>query len=267
MSQDVFKMASLGLGTFKSSNDDVYQAVTTAINKGYRAIDTASIYGNEQEIGRAIGDNKISRREVCITTKIWNDVKTYNDAIIAVEESMQRLNVEYIDLVLIHWPLDSERNYEVWKALEYLLEKNVVLAIGVSNFQIHHLDELLSQCSIVPMMNQVEMHPYLTQNRLKSYMDEAGIAMTSYGPFAKNEIANDELLLKLGRKYDRTVYQIVLKWGIQRGIFMIPKSITDARIIENFEIFDFKLTMDEVNSITKLNKGRRLYTDPDNVPY
>ncbi len=266
MSNDVIRVPAIGLGTFLSKENDCYNAVINAIKCGYRHIDTAAIYQNEEEVGRAIKDSKVLRSEMFITTKIWNDVKTKEDTFKAFEESLNRLQVDYIDLVLIHWPKDDVRNAQVWEALEELEAKGNILAIGVSNFQIHHLEALLETANVVPMINQVECHPHLKQIKLQEYMQDKGIAMMAYGQFGQGNI-DDEVLHKLAKKHDKTLHQIILRYLIQRNIFVIPKSVTPERIASNFEIFDFKLTMDEMNMINDIKMAKRYYDDPDNIYY
>ncbi len=262
--QEVVRLPKIGLGTFKSKDNECYQAVLDALEIGYRHIDTASIYGNEEEVGRAIKDSPVLRSEIFITSKIWNDVTTKEGTIAAFEASREKLQVEYIDMMLIHWPKGKERNAKVWEGLEELEEKGLVRAIGISNFQIHHIEDLLETAKIVPMLNQVECHPHLKQFNLQSYMEEQGIAMMAYGQFAQGHI-DDEEVLKLAKKHDKTKEQIILRYLTQRQIFVIPKSVNKDRIEANFDIEDFKLTMPEMNQINGIVKANRYYADPDNI--
>lgn len=258
------KMPGIGLGTFKATKNEVYDAVLYALKAGYKHIDTAAIYNNEEEIGRAIREAKVLRSELFITTKIWNDVETKEETFAAFEASLSRLGVDYIDLLLIHWPKSKARNAAVWEALEELEKNGKVRAIGVSNFQIHHLEDLFETATIMPMINQVECHPHLKQLNLQQYLEDRGIAMEAYGQFAKGNI-DDEVILKIAKKHDRTKEQIILRYLLQRNIFVIPKSVNEERIISNLNVNDFKLTMDEVNQINSINKAIRYYSDPDNI--
>ncbi len=260
------KMPGIGLGTFKSEGNEVYNAVLDALKIGYKHIDTAAIYGNEIEIGKAIKDSKVLRSDIFVTTKIWNDVTTKEETINAFNESLEKLDMEYVDLLLIHWPKSKERNAQVWEALEQLEKEGRARAIGVSNFQIHHIEDLLETANVVPMINQVECHPHLKQINLQNYMEEKGIAMEAYGQFAKGNI-NDEVILKLAKKHNKTKEQIILRYLLQRNIFVIPKSVNKSRIEANINVNDFKLSMDEVNSINAINNATRYYPDPDNIGF
>lgn len=267
MSKEELRMPSIGLGTYLSTPEEVVDAVADAIAIGYRHIDTASIYRNEEAVGEGIKKSGITRSEIFITTKVWNNVTTEEETIAAFEESCSKLGVDYIDLYLIHWPGTKERNADVWRGLEKLLEEKKVLAIGASNFQIHHLNDLLETAEVVPMMNQVEVHPLLQQRVLQDFCANEGIALTSYGPFARGHLDDNEVLLKIGKKYDKTINQVILRWLYQRGIFAIPKSVTKSRIESNFMVNDFKLSMDDMEKIKELNSARRLYADPDNISF
>lgn len=265
---DVIKMPSIGLGTFlNTQEDEVISSVKYALSCGYRHIDTASIYKNESLIANAIELSEIPRNELFITTKIWNDVTTYEKTIKAFERSLQNLKTDYIDLVLIHWPKDKKRNAEVYRALEFLLEKGSVRLIGVSNFMIHHIQDLLETAQVVPMMNQVELHPFLQQNELKKYCDENQIALTSYGPFAKGDVFKNETLSEIAKKHKCSISQVVISWANQRNIFMIPKSVNNDRIKQNFESSNVNLDENDMSQIRKLNDGYRRYPSPDNIDF
>ncbi|MGL5021411.1 MAG: aldo/keto reductase [Mycoplasmatales bacterium] len=267
MKKEELKMPSIGLGTFLSTPEEVTSAVIDAIEIGYRHIDTAAIYKNEEAIGNGIKQSGITRSELFITTKVWNDVDSKEGVFKAFEESCQKLQVDYIDLYLIHWPKDKKRNAIVWETMEELLDSGKVKAIGVSNFQIHHLIDLLETAEVIPMMNQVELHPHLQQHNLQSFCADQGIALTSYGPFAKGNLVDNEVLVKIAKKHDKNIYQVILRWLYQRGIFAIPKSITKERIISNFMVNDFKLSQNEMDQIRKLNNAKRYYADPDNIDF
>ncbi len=265
--EEQVKVPSMGLGTFLAKDNDVKNAIHTAIETGYKLIDTATIYENENEVGEAIKTSGCNRNDIFITSKVWNSIETFDDAINAYQESCSKLGVEYLDLYLIHWPGTKERNAIVWSALEHLLNEGKVRAIGVSNFQKHHLYELFETAETIPMMNQVEIHPHLNQIRLQEFCTEHGISLTAYGTFARGHLDNEEKLLKIAKKHNVTIQQIILRWLFQRNIFTIPKSVTPERIKSNFEIQQFKLSMDEMNIIYSLNCAKRYYPDPDNISF
>lgn len=260
------EMPNLGLGTFLSKDSDCYNAVKIALQCGYKHIDTANYYKNEYFVGKAIKDSGINRKDIFITTKIWPTSYGYENTLKEFEETLKRLDTDYVDLLLMHWPKKNELNLDTWKAFERLYEEGKVRAIGVSNFQIHHLEYLLKNCKIKPVANQVEMHPLLNQANLKEYLDERNIKMISFGPFAKGEVFNNECLKEISERIKRPIANIVIKWGLERGIIMIPKSITKERIISNFDV-DFELSAEDIKKINGINRGRRFYTDPDNNPF
>lgn len=267
------KMPILGIGTFLVNEQDGYETVKEALKVGYRHIDTAQAYRNETEIGRAIKDSGIPREEIFVTTKLSARKLGYKEASEALDESLSKLGLEYVDLYLIHWPSsNSALNQETWKGMEVCYNTRRAHAIGVSNFQIHHLLDLFKVASVMPAVNQVEMHPGLQQEPLKVFLDKNNIKMISYGPFMKGEVFNRtgkfyETLDKIGDNHKVSVAQVIIAWGLQRGIMMIPKSVTPSRILENFKALDLVLTNEEMEMISLLNQGIRVYTDPDNVPY
>ena len=262
-------MPKLGLGTFKAEDgESCYNATLEALKIGYRLIDTAMGYGNEESIGRAIKDSGVKREEIFITTKLYPKQIGYKSAKINLEQSLERLQTTYIDLYLIHWPSNNYLvNLHTWQAFEELYKEGKVRAIGVSNFQIHHLNNLLSSCIIKPMVNQVELHPYLSQEPLARFLALEDICLESYGPFAKGMVFTDQTLIDMAKKYHKSVSNIVVRWGLERNIIMIPKSVTKERIKSNFEVFDFTLTKEDMKILDELNLGKRLYTDPDNNPF
>lgn len=267
------KMPILGIGTFLVNEQDGYETVKEALKVGYRHIDTAQAYRNETEIGRAIKDSGIPREEIFVTTKLSARKLGYKEASEALDESLSKLGLEYVDLYLIHWPSsNSALNQETWMGMEVCYNTRRAHAIGVSNFQIHHLLDLFKVASVMPAVNQVEMHPGLQQEALKVFLDKNNIKMISYGPFMKGEVFNRtgkfyETLDKIGDNHKASVAQVIIAWGLQRGIMMIPKSVTPSRILENFKALDLVLTNEEMEMISLLNQGIRVYTDPDNVPY
>jgi methylglyoxal/glyoxal reductase len=264
-------MPMLGLGTFLVSDGQIaYDTISYALKAGYRHIDTAQLYGNEESVGQAIQDANISREDIFITTKQRFHMPL-EDAVKNFDESLRKLKTNYVDLYLIHWPNhDKKINQATWAFFESLYESKKVRAIGVCNFTIHHMRDLLETAKIKPMINQVELHPGLPQFPLQKYLEAENIALESYGPFMKGGVFQDhyfETLLEIAKKYQKTVAQIVIAWGLNRNIIMIPKSVTPKRILENFEAKDIKLDLEDINSINKLSRGKRVYTDPDNNPW
>lgn len=259
----------VGLGTFKATDgNECYNAVLEALRAGYRHIDTAMGYGNEESVGKAIKDSGIPREEIFITTKLFPGKPGYLSAKENLELALKRLGTDYVDLYLMHWPSNNYAvNLHTWQAFEELYSEGKVRAIGVSNFKIHHLEHLLPSVKIKPMINQVELHPFLTQKPLQDFLNKEGIVLESYGPFAKGMVFENETLKELAEKYNKSVANIVVRYGLERNIVMIPKSVTVDRIIKNFAVFDFELSKEDIALIDSLNLGRRLYTDPDNAPF
>ncbi|MGL5977912.1 MAG: aldo/keto reductase [Erysipelotrichaceae bacterium] len=256
----------VGFGTFKIEDGEVTkQSVLWALQQGIRHIDTAAIYQNEESVGEAIKTSGIAREEIFLTTKLWNDKHAYDDAIEAFETSCKKLGVDYIDLYLVHWP--KELNTEAWRALEDLYLAKKIRAIGVSNFKEHHLDEILAMCRIKPMMNQVEFHPQFQQESLRSYCDAQDILITGWGPLMQGKIFEKEVMQTLAEKYNKTISQITLRWHLQKGVVLIPKSIKEHRIAENIDIFDFVLAEEDMNLIDTLNTATRIGPDPDTITF
>ncbi len=257
------KMPWLGLGVYKSKEgEEVENAVKTALKIGYRSIDTAALYENERGVGKAIRDSGIPREEIFVTTKVWNDRHGYDSTLNAFEESRKKLGLEYIDLYLIHWPV-PEKFKETWRALEKLYSDGLVRAIGVSNFQIHHLEELMESCEVKPAVNQVEFHPLLTQKKLLVFCKEHNIQMEAWAPLMRGGVLDAPIIKKIAEKYGKTPAQVVLRWDLQHGVVTIPKSVREERIKENSDIFDFQLTSEEMGQIDSLNQDKRTGPDPD----
>ncbi len=260
-------MPWLGLGVFRAAEGgEVENAIAAALKAGYRSIDTAAVYENEKGVGDAIAKSEIPRKEIFLTSKIWNPEQGYQSTLKAFNGSLEKLQTNYLDLYLIHWP-KGERSVETWKAMEELYESGKIRAIGVSNFLEHHLNELLENCKVVPAVNQIEFHPELVQPQLLNYCKLKNIQVEAWRPIMKGAVNNIELLQKLAKKYNKTAVQIVLRWDIQKGVVTIPKSVTPQRIISNADIFDFTLTNDEIAEIDQLDKNRRLGGHPDFITF
>lgn len=260
------KMPWLGLGVWQVDNDnEVEAAVKMAVKAGYRAIDTAEAYENEEGVGKAIKECGVSRDELFITTKVWNSSQGYQSTLGAFEESRRKLGLDYIDLYLIHWPVKGKYT-DTWRALEKLYKDGLVRAIGVSNFQIHHLQDLFKKGSVIPMVNQVECHPLLSQKELLAFCKKNKIQLEAWSPLMQGHLELP-LLLELSNKYGKSPAQIVLRWHLQNEVIAIPKSVHENRIIENSNIFDFELSEDDMKSINELNKNKRFGSDPDHFKF
>lgn len=259
------KMPWMGLGVFKvSDGDDVIQSVKAAIRNGYKSIDTAAFYENEEGVGQAIRESGISREDLFITTKLWNSNHGYESTLKAFEISLHKLGLDYLDLFLIHWP-GKDKYKETWKAFEKLYKDGRVRAIGVSNFQVHHLEDLIGSAEIKPMVNQVEYHPHLTQKELHSYCNKEGIQLEAWSPLKQGQLLNDPVLQDIAHKYNKSVAQIILRWDLQNRVITIPKSVKEHRIIENSNIFDFELSVEDIDKINGLNKDSRVGSHPDEM--
>ncbi len=258
-------MPILGLGVYQiRSGRETYQAVSTALEIGYRHIDTASYYGNEEDIGRAVRDSAVPREEIFITTKLWNSDHGYDSALCAFDASLRRLNLDYLDLYLIHFPVTCLRK-ESWRALEKILKSGRTRAIGVSNYTERHLKELLGQSSIVPAVNQVEFSPFLYQRDLLAFCRRQGIQLTAYAPLTEGHRLHDSRITAIAKKHGRTNAQIMLRWSFQHEVVVIPKSKRADRIAENADIFDFELTSEEMSILDRLHDGFRCCWDPASV--
>ncbi|MFD0586604.1 aldo/keto reductase [Paenibacillus sp. GCM10027627] len=259
-------MPWFGLGVWQVKNDgEAENTVRTALEEGYRSIDTAAIYQNETGVGAGIRASGIAREQIFVTTKIWNADQGYESSLAAFEGSLAKLETDYVDLLLIHWPV-KEKYKETWRALEKIYSDGKARAIGVSNFQIHHLQDLIATSEIVPMVNQVEYHPLLTQEDLLSFCRDNGIQLMAWSPLMQGNLDN-RLLAEIGAKYGKSPAQVVLRWDLHNGVVTIPKSTNAARIKENAAIFDFALTDDEIAQISALNENRRFGPDPDNFNF
>ena len=262
------KMPSIGFGTYKSGNDEeTAKIVKYALEIGYMQIDTASFYGNEVGIGNGIKESGINREDIFLVTKLWNDDHGYDKTIEAFNKSLEKLQVKYIDLYLVHWP--NKLNSETWKAFEYLYRTGKVKAIGVCNFKIGHLEELKKTAEIMPMVNQIEIHPQSSKNDMLSYCEENNIQLVAWSPIMRGKLFSNDLMIDLAEKYKKTIAQIILRWHVQRGIIPIPKSSNEERIKENLSIFDFELSNDDMKTIDLLNEGYNVSVSgvPENTTY
>ncbi|WP_027409994.1 aldo/keto reductase [Anoxybacteroides tepidamans] len=260
-------MPWLGLGVYKVQNgEEVINAVRTALEIGYRHIDTAAFYENEEGVGQAVRESGIPREQLFITTKVWNSDQGYETTLKAFETSLKKLGLEYVDLYLVHWPVKGKYK-ETYKALEKIYKDGRARAIGVSNFHIHHLEDLLAECEIKPMVNQVEYHPRLTQKELHAFCKQHGIQLEAWSPLMRGALLEEPTLIDIGRKYGKTPAQVILRWDLQNEVVTIPKSITPERIKENADIFDFELTAEEMERIDSLNLNKRSGADPDNFNF
>ncbi|HEV7791980.1 MAG TPA: aldo/keto reductase [Pseudonocardia sp.] len=258
------EIPQFGFGVFQVDPDQTAQTVRQAFEAGYRHIDTAQMYRNEEGVGDAISDSGLSRGEVFVTTKLNNQNHGFDSAISALDESLKKLRLEYVDLYLIHWPLPHlDRYVQTWKGFEKLLADGKARSIGVSNFQPAHLDRLAKETDTVPAVNQIELHPLLTQTELRNYHAEHGIATEAWAPIAKGSILGDATLTGLAEKYGRTPAQVVLRWQVQVGNIVFPKSVSPDRMRENINVFDFELTADDLAAVEALNTGQRTGPDPD----
>jgi len=260
------RMPQLGLGVWRTpEGDQTVTAVSAALEAGYRAIDTAALYENENSVGQAVRSSGIKREEIFITTKVWNSDQGYDKTIAAFHKSLELLRMDYVDLYLVHWPVKGKYK-ETYRALEHLYEQGQIRAIGVSNFNIHHLEDLMGDCRIKPMVNQVELHPQLTQKKLLAFCRKEGIQLESWRPLMNGNL-DVPLLADLAAKYGKTPAQIAIRWQLQLGIVTIPKSVRPERIRENAGVFDFELEPEDVVRIDALNENRRFGADPDNFDF
>ncbi|MCU4764849.1 aldo/keto reductase [Bacillus cereus] len=265
------EMPWFGLGVFKvEDGPELVEAVKSAIKAGYRSIDTAAIYGNEKAVGEGIRagikEAGISREDLFITSKVWNSDQGYETTLAAYEESLKKLELDYLDLYLVHWPVEGKYK-DTWRALETLYKEERVRAIGVSNFQIHHLQDVMKDAEMKPMINQVEYHPRLTQKELQAFCKEQGIQMEAWSPLMQGQLLDNETLQEIAHKYGKTTAQIILRWDLQNEVVTIPKSTKEHRIVANADIFNFELTKEDMEKIDALNENHRVGPDPDNFDF
>lgn len=261
------RMPWLGLGVFKSTpGAETEQAVRWALEIGYRHIDTAAYYANEADVGRAIKESGIPREKIFVTTKVWNSDQGYEKTLAAFERSRRALGMDVVDLYLVHWPVKG-MYAQTWKALENLLEHGKVRAIGVSNFLVHHMEDLLRNTSVMPAVNQVEFHPFLVQEDLVAFDERAGIRHEAWSPLVRGKGLDNTVIGEMARKHGKTPAQVILRWDLQRGVVTIPKSVHRERIAENAAIFDFSLDQEEMARVNALDADRRMGPHPDNITF
>ncbi|WDF50596.1 aldo/keto reductase [Paenibacillus sp. KACC 21273] len=260
-------MPWFGLGVWQvEDGNEAIDSVKAALKSGYRAIDTAAAYGNEESVGKAIKESGIARDELFITSKVWNKDQGYDSTLAAFEQTMKKLDLDVLDLYLIHWPVAGKYK-DTWRAMEKLYKDGRIRAIGVSNFQTHHLDDLLADAEVVPAVNQVEFHPLLTQSELLAYSEEKGIQLEAWSPLARGKLFDNEVIKEIADKYGKEPAQVILRWVLDKGVVVITRSVKEKRIASNAEIFDFKLTVEEIDRISALNKNERTGPDPDNFDF
>ena len=260
------KIPRIGLGVYQSPpGQTTKKTVEYALKIGYRHIDTARIYGNESDVGAAVRESGVKREDIFVTTKLWNGDQGYENAFEACNESLKRLGVKYLDLYLIHWPVQNSRA-ESWKALVRLLKEGKCRSIGVSNYTIHHLKELLESSDVVPAVNQVEFSPFLYQKQLLDYCEKKLIQVEAYSPLTQGDTLNHPAIQLVAKSHNKTPAQVMIRWGLEHKLVTIPKSVHEERIHENSQVFDFKLTTEEMRSLDSLDENFRNSWDPTNIP-
>lgn len=254
----------LGLGVYKVADDEAERVVGTALEAGYRHLDTAAFYGNETGVGKALAASGLDRDDVFLTTKVWNTDHGYDETLRSFDESLAKLGTDVVDLYLIHWPAPQQDKYvETYRALERLRQDGRARSIGVSNFQIHHLERLLGETDIVPAINQVELHPWLQQSELRTFDAAHGIVTESWSPLARGRILDDDALARIAARHGVTPAQVTIRWHLQSGLVVIPKSVTPERITSNVDVFGFELDASDLASIAGLETGERTGSHPD----
>lgn len=257
----------IGLGVYKMTDpEEAVESIAFAIERGYRAIDTASIYHNEREVGEAVRHSKVPREKLFITSKVWNSDQGYDGTLRAFETSLEKLGFDYLDLYLTHWPVE-EKFVDTYKAIERLYDEKLIRATGVSNHHAHHLEKIFTKANVLPMVNQIEIHPRLTQEPLREFCKQNGIAVTSWSPLARGGLLSEPTLLQIADKYRKTPAQVIIRWHLQNDLIVIPKSITPERILENITVWDFELSFEDMEKINALNINERTGKNPDNFSF
>ncbi|WP_394173771.1 aldo/keto reductase [Guptibacillus hwajinpoensis] len=261
------EMPTLGLGVWKmENNDEVKTAVQAAIDAGYKAIDTAAAYKNEEGVGAAIKDSSTPREDLFITSKVWNDDQGYESTVKAFEDTVTKLGVDTLDLYLIHWPVEGKYK-ETWKAMEKLYKDGRIRAIGVSNFHPAHLEDLMKDAEIKPMVNQVEFHPLLNQQELRDYCNQHSIQLEAWSPLAQGKLLDNDVVKQIADQHGKSTAQVIIRWDLEHEVVTIPKSSNPERIKQNFDVFDFELTKDNIRAIDELNQNERMGPDPDHFDF
>lgn len=261
------EMPYVGLGVYLMTEKDVtLQSIIKALEVGYRAIDTAAFYDNEEEVGEAIRHSQVAREDIFVTTKVWNDDQGYDETLRAFETSLKKLGLDYVDLYVTHWPVE-DKFLETYRAIERLYDEKLIRVPGVSNHHEHHLEKILAKANVPPMVNQVELHPYLSQQPLREFCKEHNIAVTAWSPIGRARLLNDPVIQQIASEYNKSAAQIILRWHYQNDVITIPKSITPSRIEENIAIFDFELSNESMNRLHAINKNERYGKNPDNFMF
>jgi len=257
----------IGLGVLRVPADDAQLSVRTALESGYRSVDTAAVYGNEDGVGRGIRESGVARDDVFLTTKVWNTNHGYQETLDAFQKSIERLNVDYVNLYLIHWPMAHLGKFpDTWRALQEIKRQGLARSIGVSNFLVKHLEQLATESDAMPSVNQIELHPHMQQNELRAYHAEHGITTEAWSPLGQGQLLEDATLAQIAQEHGKSVAQIILRWHMQLGNVAIPKSSNPERIRQNIDVFDFELSADEMTIIANLNQDRRIGSHPDSPP-
>jgi len=263
---DGARIPQLGLGVYKVADDEARAVVATALELGYRHVDTASFYGNEVGVGQAIRASDVPRDDVFITTKVWNTEQGFDETLRAFDASLDRLGTDHVDLYLIHWPAPTQDKYvDTWRALERIAEEGRARSIGVSNFQVHHLERLLGETNVVPVIDQVEAHPWLQQHELREFCAAWGIAVEAWSPLARGRVLDDAVIGRIAAKHGVEPAQAVIRWHLQQGLVVIPKTVNALRLRSNLDVFGFELDDDDLAAIAALDSGERSGSHPDQV--
>jgi 2,5-diketo-D-gluconate reductase A len=258
------QIPQLGLGVYKLGQDIAEDLIKSAIETGYRRIDTAAFYQNEVEVGAGVRNSGLAREEIFVTTKIWNDDQGFDRSLKAIDESLSKLNIDYIDMLLIHWPKPQENLFvETWAAFQKAMESGKILGIGVSNFQPNHLEKLLAAGGTVPALNQIELHPGLQQVEVRKFNAAHGIATEAWSPLARGRFSEDPIVKRISDAHDRSAAQVIIRWHLQLGNLVIPKTATSSRLAENISVFDFELDNEDMSAIASLDSGLRTGPNPE----
>lgn len=257
------EMPRFGLGVYKMTDrEEAYEAMVHALEAGYIAIDTAALYANEEQVGQAVRNSNKKREELFITSKVWNTDQGYDQTLRAFETSLKKLDMDYLDLYLTHWPV-PELYVDTYRAIERLYDEKLIRATGVSNHEPHHLEKILATANVQPMVNQIELHPHLIQQKNRDFAQEHQIAITSWSPLGRGRVLEDETIIHIGEKYGKTAAQTIIRWHLQHDLIVIPKSVKEVRIYQNADVFDFELTADDMKAIDALDRDQRYGSHPD----